>query len=314
MTASNSFKTLCFAALAAVALFAGGIYMGYHSDRWLPLIFPPDPTAPTTAPSLFAPSYLEKYPNLLPLDDPDLGLGWVRRYEHVAASTLPADGFTFENGRPRYAKDGVHSLYGVDVSEHQGTIDWQAVKADGVEFAMLRIGYRGYSYGGVYEDAYFEYNLREAQAAGLKVGVYFFSQATTREEAIEEAAFVLQTLDGRALDLPVVFDWESISYDEARTDYIESEQLTLMCRAFCDTVKAGGYEPMLYMYKVLAYHSVTLGDVADVPFWISELQETPSFYYRYSMWQYSYSGSVAGIGGGVDVNLCFVNEDGSLYE
>lgn len=114
--------------------------------------------------------------------------------------------FVEENGFIRYQNG--KAVAGVDVSEHQGTIDWQQVKDAGFEYAILRVGYRGMTEGGLNVDSTFEQNYQGATAAGLKVGVYFFSQAITQEEAREEAQYVLDTLDGRELDYPVVFDWE----------------------------------------------------------------------------------------------------------
>lgn len=303
------------AVLLCLLLTAAGVWAGRESTRRYPLTAAEaQPTGTTTAPSLFDPDYRSLYPDLQVIDDPDLGVIWIRRQTALQENALAAEAFTEKDGVPYYEKDGVRSGLGVDVSEHQGEIDWEKVRASGVEFAMVRVGYRGYGYGALHEDAYFRANIRGAQAAGLRVGAYFFSQAVTPAEAREEADFAANLLHGYTLDLPLAMDWEAITQDSARTDEVEAEALTALCRAFCEQTEKNGYTPMLYMYKTLAYRRLTLGDFPDVPFWIAELQDTPSFFYRFSLWQYSYEGHVDGIDGFVDMNLGFFGADGELIQ
>ena len=153
--------------------------------------------------------------------------------------------FVEQDGFLRY--DDGKAVIGVDVSEHQGDIDWQAVADTGVEFAMLRVGYRGMTEGGLNVDSTFEQNYQGATAAGLKVGVYFFSQAITQEEAREEANFVLQTLNGRELAYPVVFDWETpipseeLPAEDLRAYDISGEEVTRFALAFCQQMEKNGY-------------------------------------------------------------------------
>jgi hypothetical protein len=131
-----------------------------------------------------------------------VGSGWAPPY-------FDPEGFSQENGRMAYTRDGeTWAKAGVDVSDHQGYIDWDAVAEDGIGFAMIRAGYRGATEAELYQDDYFEYNLQFARAAGLECGVYFFSQAISEEEAREEAQFVLALLNGAELAYPVVFDYE----------------------------------------------------------------------------------------------------------
>lgn len=157
------------------------------------------------------------------------------------------------DGRTYYMGDELTPAYGIDVSTHQGEIDWQAVAGDGVEFAMIRLGYRGYTAGSLNLDARFVQNIEGALEAGLKVGVYFFSQAITVEEAIEEAQFVLDALEPYAglLDFPVVFDWEDIGTTTARTYKLDTDILNACALAFCGEIEAAGYEPMIYFYPNL---------------------------------------------------------------
>ena len=207
-------------------------------------------------------------------------------------------------GRMSYATEEGTALTGIDVSHHQQEIDWEAVAADGIDFAMIRLGYRGYDTGLLNPDRYFEQNMAGAKAAGLKVGVYFYSQALTPEEAEEEADFVLDTLDGRLLDYPVVFDWETTHPElEPRTLGLSGDGMTRCAQAFVDRIREGGYQPMVYFNPRMGYLDYDLGALAHVPYWLARYEDTPDFYFDYDLWQYSHTGTVAGIEGSVDLNL-----------
>lgn len=212
------------------------------------------------------------------------------------------------DGRIYYNGDEITPSYGIDVSTHQGSIDWQAVAADGVEFAMIRLGYRGYTVGALNLDARFVENIEGALDAGLKVGVYFFSQAITVEEAIEEAHFVLDALApyGDRLDFPVVFDWEDIGTTSARTYKLDRAILNACALAFCGEIKAAGYDTMIYFYPNLGAKRYDLDIIDEYPFWYCRYDlGYPDLERPFRMWQYSDSGSVAGIAGKVDLNICF---------
>ncbi len=211
--------------------------------------------------------------------------------------------FVPEGERMTYAAPGARADFGVDVSSHNGEIDWRAAAGDGVTFAMLRAGGRYYGSGKLFEDTRFRENLAGARAAGVETGVYFFSQAVTVEEAVEEADFLLKLLDGRRLDGPVVFDWENIDYDTARTDGVSPSTVSAMAGAFCETVAAAGYTPMIYFNLQIGYLLYDLEGVAEYPFWLAQYGASPGFYYDFEMWQYTSSGRVAGIEGPVDLNL-----------
>ena len=191
---------------------------------------------------------------------------------------------------------------GVDVSEHQSLIDWEQVKAAGFQFAMVRAGYRGYTEGKLFADSSFEHHLQGAREAGLDVGVYFFSQAVTPAEAAEEAAFVLDALDGRKLDLPVVFDWEYVSSD-VRTGIVDGRTLTDCAIAFCEAVEAEGYDAMVYFNQDQAENVYQLEELTDYDFWLAMYSDEMNFPYRVEMWQYTEEGSVPGIEGNADINL-----------
>ncbi len=229
--------------------------------------------------------------------------------EEVPACSWDAGSFVLEDGRMTCAAPEARPALGVDVSSHQGEIDWRAVAGDGVEFAMLRAGGRYYVSGELFEDKCFRQNLEGAAAAGLETGVYFFSQAVTVEEAREEARFLLERLDGRTLDGPVVFDWENISNASARTDGVDPATVTAMADAFCREVEAAGYDPMIYFNQYIAYLLYDLAGVARYPFWIAQYGPEPGFYYDFQMWQYTDAGAVAGVDGPVDLNLRLVPWD-----
>ena len=196
------------------------------------------------------------------------------------------------------------SRLGVDVSSHQGVIDWQAVADSGVEFAMIRIGFRGYLEGEINEDTMARANLEGAKAAGLDVGVYFFSQALTRQEAAREAAWAVTFLENGELDLPLVYDWEHVVSEEARTAGLADRELLTACaQAFCDVVKAAGYEPMVYFNVYQARDLYDLTTLQDYGFWIAQYQDGLDFLHAVDLWQYTESGEVPGIQGRVDLDL-----------
>ena len=229
----------------------------------------------------------------------------IKVHRGVDVNLLREENFSVDSrGRASCEKDGVRARAGVDVSYYQGAVDWEKVKADGIDFALIRLGYRGYSEGKLNLDERFEENYTNAAAAGLEVGVYFFAQATTPEEAREEADFVLAALNGRALQYPVVYDWETITPGKgARTEEMTGEEITACAAAFCARIKEAGYQPMVYFNTSLGYLSLDLSQVQEHPFWLAQYQQFPEFYYRFDLWQYTHEGQVEGITGKVDLNL-----------
>ncbi len=223
----------------------------------------------------------------------------------VPVNRYAREGFTVdENGRVSYFHNGLRAREGIDVSFYQGEIDWEAVAADGVDFAMIRVGLRGYTEGGLRVDGRFAENIQGALDAGLEVGVYFFSQAITPEEAEEEADFVLEVLEGYQITYPVAFDWEPITPGkEARTDDLDGETLTRCAAAFCQKIAQAGYTPQIYFNQELGYLAYDLAELKDWSFWLAEYDTAPDFYYGFDLWQYTHTGSVEGIQGNVDRNL-----------
>ena len=211
------------------------------------------------------------------------------------------------SGRISYGGD-VSAVLGVDVSEWMGDIRWKEVAEDGVHFALLRAGRRGYTEGGLYTDGKFEEYYEGATAAGLDVGVYFFSQAISVAEAEEEARLVLKVLDGRPLTLPVFFDWE-LPAKNARTQKVSAETLTQCALAFFRIIEDAGYVPAYYASMDIAYTRYDLEPLAGYYFWYAQYSGKPTYHYKFNIWQYSSSGKVKGIDYNVDMNLMFLFDD-----
>ena len=231
------------------------------------------------------------------------GMVWIPLIEELQPNLLAAGDFKTENGIVTYSG---RFLRGIDVSEHQMEINWDAVAASGLaDFTFIRAGYRGYTEGQLFEDAWFRENMEGAGRNGIDIGVYFFSQAITPEEAVEEANFLLELIGGYDIACPVVYDWEPMHIAGARTEGLDKNTLTECAIAFCETIKAAGYEPMVYLYRYLGYHNYDLAALKDYPLWLGAPGEAPDFYYAHNWWQYSYTGSVPGIEGDTDLNLYF---------
>ena len=239
------------------------------------------------------------------MNDSTYGEIFVPVYEDVPASTINTDNITMRNGYAFYSENGENvSTLGVDISEFQGDIDWTQVKQAGIDFAFIRIGYRTYGDGIVTYDSAFQRNIEGAQAAGIKVGAYFYSQAITVEEAVDEADHVIDALAPYDINYPVVYDWE-IVHDAARTDSVSVETLADCCVAFCERIKDSGYTPMIYQNRETAMHKLDLPRIKDYDFWLAEYDEKPIYYYDFKIWQYSNTGRIPGIEGNVDLNICF---------
>ncbi len=212
-----------------------------------------------------------------------------------------------ETGEFQYVEDGqVISNKGIDVSLYQGNIDWSKVAQDGVEYVFVRVGYRGYGKEGrLVLDEKFVKNIEGAKAVGLKVGVYFFGQAITVEEAREEANLVLQQIAPYKIDYPVVYDVEKVSAEGGRANALDATTRTDIVIAFLETIRAAGYTPMVYanteMYSVL----LEFERLEQYEKWFAYYGEEMYFPYNYAIWQYTEKGTVNGISGAVDMNISF---------
>lgn len=238
---------------------------------------------------------------------------WGEWHDAVIDPTVPRHSYNWdclqrEDMDVSYVGDPFYSIRkGIDVSYHQGSIDWSKVKADGYEFVFIRIGYRGYGTAGTLkEDTEFAVNLANAQKAGLDVGVYFFSQAVNEAEALEEAQFVINLLSGATLQLPVVYDPELIRDNDARTDDVTGEQFTANTIVFCEEIKKAGFEPMIYSNMVWEGFLFDMKQLENYMVWYADYEQIPQTPYHFSFWQYSEKGRVSGIGGIVDLDVQFM--------
>lgn len=250
--------------------------------------------------------FVDPHAGMVSVSDGSGGEMWVPLYDDIPVSSFSADDFSTDGAYIDYNGTQYSAKRGVDVSEHQGEIDWQAVRDDGVEFAIIRAGYRGYSEGQLFEDASFRKNIEDALACGIEVGIYFFSQAVNTSEATEEASFLLNTIEGYDLSLPVFFDWEQVSgVGETRVDAVDGTTITDCALAFCSVIETAGIDAGVYFYRSLGYYDYELDRLTNLTFWVGAPAQAPDFYYAHSMWQYSFTGTVNGIEGGTDLNLLF---------
>ena len=194
---------------------------------------------------------------------------------------------------------------GIDVSKWNGEIDWDIVKAEGVDFAIIRCGYRGSSTGCLVEDPYYKQNIDNAQRAGVKVGVYFFTQATNLVEAVEEASAVITLLGERELDYPVFIDTEGAG-GNGRADNLDSATRTAVINAFCQTIQNAGLEAGVYASRNWYLNKLNREDFYDFTIWLAEYRQTPEYEDKYDIWQYTSSGAVSGIEGRVDLNISYI--------
>lgn len=211
-----------------------------------------------------------------------------------------------ENGEYEYRENGeTVSHKGIDVSSFQKEIDWQAVAQDGIEFAVIRLGLRGYGSGKLVVDEFFDANMQGALEAGLKVGVYFFSQAIDEEEAREEVQFVVDTLAPYNHKCVVAIDVEWIDASGVRTAFMTPSQRTDNVIAFCEGIRKEGYIPMIYGNLKSFLVMLDLSRLEHYDKWFAAYNSSMYYPYMYQIWQYSESGHVEGIEGGVDMNISF---------
>lgn len=223
---------------------------------------------------------------------------------------IPLNDFNLEklkndkNGYMCYEDDRYKSRLIIDVSSHNGNINWEKVKEAGIKGAMIRVGYRGYGDATIVEDDCFQKNIAGAKDAGLKVGVYFFSQATTPEEAIEEAEYVTKKIWGRGVTLPVAFDMEPFMGNERFINH-DIKSKTEMADAFLKVISKFGYEPILYGNPTWLSNDVDISKLTEYPVWLAHYTFSTEWPYAFRMWQFTSQGRVSGINGDVDLNLIF---------
>lgn len=228
-------------------------------------------------------------------------LDGVKKHNYLEENFVETD-----DGEMQYIENGtVVSHKGIDVSKYQGDIDWTAVASDGVEYAFVRLGLRGYGSGKLVLDEYFDHNMRGADAAGIKTGVYFFTQAITVEEAVEEADYVLDNIKDYNVSYPIVFDVEMIVNDDGRANELSQKDRTDIAIAFCDKIKAAGYTPMIYGNVKCFTKLLDMTRLNDYEKWYAFYDDYMYMPYEVGIWQYTEKGTVAGINTGVDLNISY---------
>jgi GH25 family lysozyme M1 (1,4-beta-N-acetylmuramidase) len=226
---------------------------------------------------------------------------------------LPKNEYDFTNlvsksGMMEYFVKGKKTSYlGVNISKYEDYVDFVKLRKAGIQFVMLRVGARGYGSGQLTLDEYFQDNIKRATDAGLAVGVYFFSQAITPEEAIEEANMVIENVKDYTVTYPVAFDMEYVTNDTARVEALSKEEKTNITKTFLETVKAAGYIPMIYGNKEWLIKRIDLSKLTDYDVWLSQPGDIPDYPYQFTIWQYTQDASLSGIAGLADLNLSFVD-------
>ena len=212
-----------------------------------------------------------------------------------------------QGAKYNFASDGSlvvgSGTMGIDVSKWNGSIDWNAVKNSGVSYVIIRVGYRGSSQGALIEDPQFKTNIKGATAAGLKVGVYFFTQAIDEVEAVQEASMVLDRISGYKISYPVFLDVEGSG---GRGDKIDSATRTAVCKAFCNTIQNAGYTAGVYANKTWLTSKMDASALSGYKIWLAQYAAAPTYSGRYDLWQYKSNGKVSGISGNVDLNLSYL--------
>lgn len=196
--------------------------------------------------------------------------------------------------------------FGIDVSKWNKEIDWNKVAAAGVDFAIIRCGYRGSISGSLVEDPYFKKNIEGAREAGIKVGLYFFTQAVTEVEAVEEASMVLTLCKEYFVGYPIFIDTESAG-GGGRADALDKQTRTLVCKAFCETIQSAGYTPGIYASKNWYSNNLLSGTLSNYAIWLAQYSQAPTYDGVYHLWQYTSKGKIDGISGNVDLNLSYLD-------
>ena len=228
-------------------------------------------------------------------------------YYFTASGEMVTGEQVIQGARYNFASDGSlvtgSGTMGIDVSKWNGNIDWNAVSNSGISYVIIRCGYRGSSQGKLIEDPKFLANIKGATAAGLKVGVYFFTQAVDEVEAVEEASMVLEQIKGYKISYPIFLDVEPSG---GRADSIDRDTRTAVCKAFCETIQDAGYTAGIYANKTWLTGKLNAGELNAYKIWLAQYSATPTYTGKYDIWQYKSNGSVSGIKGNVDMNQSYL--------
>lgn len=233
---------------------------------------------------------------------------WVSINPYLTKNTYDYSGLVYQYPIMKYYENSEKvSKVGIKVSADDGEIDFKRLKKAGVDFAMIRLGSRGYGSGNIMADEMFYENVKKASEAGMDIGVTFFSQAITKEEAQEEAMRVIEGLQGFTIVYPVAFDMEYVSNDAARVQSLSKAAKTEIAAEFMDTIRQAGYKTILYGDKEWLLRRVDLTKLIAYDIWFSQEQDVPDYPYKYTMWEYTRSAKLSGLSESADLTICFVD-------
>lgn len=236
---------------------------------------------------------------LAALEQEGIDLTWEKVSAVTGAGAYDSSSFVRTGDFMTYADEQYVSLQGIDVSGYSGDVDWEKVKDAGVQFAIIRLGYRGYTEGGIHEDSHLEANVEGCTAQELPYGFYFFSQAVNEEEAREEAGFCVERMQKWQAGLPVFYDPEDAPTDDARTAELSGEQITKNALAFMEVIREAGFEPGLYANQKWQNDVLDMSQFEEVPVWFAGFTDRPQTQYHFEYWQYDYQGHVDGMADGI---------------
>ncbi len=233
---------------------------------------------------------------------------WVTISPYITKNKYDLKGFSYEPPIMKYYENGKNiSSMGVDISKETGDVDFSKLKKAGVQFVMIKVGARGYGNGQITLDDHFAEYMKAASEAGLNIGVYFFSQAITKEEALEEANLVYQNIKDYKITYPIAFDMEKITGDISRIDTLTKEEKSNIALVFLQSLKDVGYKGIIYGNKEWLIQQINLSTVGSFDIWLSQIGDVPDYPYKFSMWQYTQSGKIDGITGDANLDICFIN-------
>lgn len=241
---------------------------------------------------------------------PDGTSQWVMVNAFIQKNNYDYVGLVYEEPYMRYYADGKKvSKQGIKIDDSYGTIDFQQVEEAGIDYCIVRLGKRGYATGAISMDENYLNYITGAKEAGLGVGVSFYSQAANEAEAVEEANLVLQTLQAAEIrpDYPIVFDMEPVSNDSSRTEGLTKNQLTAIAKAFCNTIRQGGYTPAIYGNKYWLLRKLDLTQLSEYNIWLSQEKDVPDYPYEFAMWEYKQDARIDGITGNVSMSISFID-------
>lgn len=233
---------------------------------------------------------------------------WLTINNYLPKSTIDPTNLVCQENIMKYYEDDKQTSYmGVDVSKYNTYVDYEALKKAGVQFVMIRVGARGYSSGNITMDDYFANNIKQASDAGLDIGLTFFSQAINVEEAQAEAQTVLSSIGEYQVNYPIAIDMEYIPDDTSRIENTNAEQKTTIIKAFCDAIKAAGYNPMIYGDKEWLLKEIHLTKLTGYDVWLAQNEDTPDYPYKFTMWQYATDETIDGISGNANLDISFID-------